>query len=79
MKLVRVGNFGDERPGLMSLDGLLHDLSAFVDDFSGPALDPIALGQIAAIDPSALPEFPANSRLGAPVVSQSHVVSLRPL
>ena len=38
MKLVRYGNEGQEKPGLIDADGQLRDLSGHVADINGPAL-----------------------------------------
>ena len=38
MKLVRYGNEGQEKPGLLDTDGQLRDLSGHVADINGPAL-----------------------------------------
>ncbi|TJW31212.1 MAG: 2-hydroxyhepta-2,4-diene-1,7-dioate isomerase, partial [Mesorhizobium sp.] len=40
MKLLRYGEAGSERPGLLDADGTIRDLSAHVTDIAGKALDP---------------------------------------
>ena len=67
MKLVRYGEAGSERPGLMDGD-ILRDLSGHVDDITGAMLGDDSLARLAAIDPASLPAVEGNPRLG-PCVS----------
>ena len=63
MKLVRYGETGAEKPGLM--DGeTLRDLSGHVDDITGASLDDATLARLAAIDPATLPEVTGSPRIG---------------
>jgi 2-keto-4-pentenoate hydratase/2-oxohepta-3-ene-1,7-dioic acid hydratase in catechol pathway len=55
MKLLRYGQPGQERPGLLDNDGRVRDLSAFVDDISGDVITPAGLERLRAIDPATLP------------------------
>ena len=68
MKLLRHGETGQEKPGLVDADGKLRDLSAHVDDIAGAALSDEGLARLAAIDPASLPEIDPSTRLG-PCVS----------
>lgn len=65
MKLVRFGEFGAERPGLIDGDGKLRDLSDVVPDIAGGALTAEGLERIRSHDPASLPEAPDGARLGA--------------
>ncbi|MEM6340452.1 MAG: fumarylacetoacetate hydrolase family protein [Pseudomonadota bacterium] len=65
MKLVRYGEPGQEKPGLMDADGTLRDLSAHVTDITGMMLDDANLDRIRAMDPANLPAVDGNPRLGA--------------
>jgi 2,4-diketo-3-deoxy-L-fuconate hydrolase len=67
MKLVRFGNPGAEKPGLIDSSGAIRDLSAHVADFTGEDLSPAVLAKLRDIDPQSLPTAPAGVRLGAPV------------
>jgi len=64
MKLVRYGNTGDERPGLLDSQGALRDLYAFVPDIAGSVLLPASLEKLRALDPATLPLVPGSPRLG---------------
>ncbi|MGO4832203.1 2-hydroxyhepta-2,4-diene-1,7-dioate isomerase, partial [Rhizobiaceae sp. 2RAB30] len=65
MKLLRYGEPGSERPGLIDADGVIRDLSGHVPDIAGAALDPAALAKLAALDPKSLPSVAGKPRLGA--------------
>ncbi len=68
MKLLRYGEPGSERPGLIDADGVIRDLSGQVPDIAGAALDPATLAKLAALDPRTLPAVAGKPRLG-PCVS----------
>ncbi|MEE9335718.1 MAG: fumarylacetoacetate hydrolase family protein [Granulosicoccaceae bacterium] len=65
MKLLRHGNPGQEKPGMLDNDGNIRDLSAHVDDINGEVLLAESIIKLQAIDPSTLPTVPSNVRLGA--------------
>jgi len=69
MKLLRYGEKGQERPGLLDAEGKLRDLSAHVRDIAGDALLPQSLARLQELDPASLPLVPGNPRLG-PCVGQ---------
>ena len=47
MKLLRYGNVGQERPGILDSNGKLRDLSSVVPDINGATLSEDALKKIA--------------------------------
>src|SRR6202789_4318862 len=65
MKLVRFGNRGEERPGIVDADGALRDLSGGVDDIAGATLSPASLEKLSKINPKELPLVDGNPRVGA--------------
>src|SRR6202045_696668 len=67
MKLVRYGEIGKEKPGLVDKSGQLRDLSAHLQDFVGDAFSPASLARIAGLDPAKLPAVSGKPRIGAPV------------
>lgn len=69
MKLVRYGQPGAEKPGLMDSGGTVRDLSAHVGDIDGSTLSPEGLAGLAAIDSASLPAVAAGTRLGCPVAN----------
>ena len=63
MKLLRFGQKGAERPGLVDAAGTIRDLSAYVEDIDAAVLDDASLARLAAIDPASLPAVdPATAR-----------------
>lgn len=67
MKLVRYGERGQERPGILDAAGGIRDLSSVVPDITGAALSPNTLDKLRALDPSKLPAVPGKPRYGAPI------------
>ena len=67
MKLLRYGEFGREKPGILDAGGLIRDLSGVVDDLAGQALGRESLNQIKGLDLEALPLVKGQPRIGAPV------------
>ena len=76
MKLVRFGQPGAEKPGLIDGNGAIRDLSAHVADFTGANLSPEILAKLRALDPASLPTAPAGVRLGAPVAGTRNFVAI---
>jgi len=64
MKLVRFGETGSEKPGLLDADGALRDLSGVVSDISGETLSDEGLAKLRSVDPASLPMVEGNPRLG---------------
>ncbi|WP_347831524.1 fumarylacetoacetate hydrolase family protein [uncultured Planktomarina sp.] len=67
MKLVRYGNEGAERPGLVDANGVLRDLSAHIPDIDGRMLNDSSLERLRALDTEALPAVDGSPRF-APIV-----------
>jgi 2,4-diketo-3-deoxy-L-fuconate hydrolase len=76
MKLVRFGNPGEEKPGLIDSNGVIRDLSGHTGDFIGSNLSPASLDKLRAIDPASLPAARAGVRLGAPVAGTRNFVAI---
>jgi len=76
MKLVRYGEKGAEKPGLIDKSGQLRDLSGHIKDLNGEAYSPASLKKLAAVDPASLPAVSGKPRLGAPVVGISKYVAI---
>src|SRR5215510_8647911 len=76
MKLVRYGEKGAERPGLIDKSGQLRDLSGHIGDLNGETYSPASLKKLAALDPASLPAVSGNPRLGAPVTGISKFVAI---
>jgi 2,4-diketo-3-deoxy-L-fuconate hydrolase len=64
VKLVRWGEAGAERPGLVDADGRIRDVSRHVADIGGAALSPTGLAGLAALPLDDLPPVDEGVRLG---------------
>ncbi len=64
MKLLRYGDAGTEKPGMLDADGSLRDLSAVVGDIAGDVLSDAGLAKLRALDPADLPKVDGTPRLG---------------
>jgi 2-keto-4-pentenoate hydratase/2-oxohepta-3-ene-1,7-dioic acid hydratase in catechol pathway len=64
MKLLRYGQPGQEKPGLLDNSGEIRDLSAIIPDLTGRHLSPPSLERIATLNPNTLPVVPGQQRMG---------------
>ncbi|MDD2056855.1 ureidoglycolate lyase [Pseudomonas sp. GD03860] len=64
MKLLRYGDKGAEKPGLLDADQCIRDLSGVIADIAGNALEPDSLARLASLDPHSLPRVAGNPRIG---------------
>ena len=64
MKLVRYGNPGQERPGLVDRQGGIRDLGGVVRDIDGSVFAAAQQEALARLDPDALPRVDPGTRLG---------------
>ncbi len=64
MKLLRYGQAGAEKPGILDKDGHIRDLSGHVSDIGGRWLAPEGLATIAALPLETLPLVDTSARLG---------------
>ncbi len=64
MKLVRFGEPGAEKPGLIDGDGTLRDLSGEIADITGATLDDDTLARLRGLDPASLPAVSGDPRIG---------------
>ncbi|WP_272007477.1 fumarylacetoacetate hydrolase family protein [Roseovarius sp. ZX-A-9] len=65
MKLLRFGEAGAEKPGMLDANGDLRDLSGVIDDIAGDVLSDDGLARLRALNPDDLPRVAGNPRLGA--------------
>ena len=76
MKLVRYGERGAERPGLIDESGTLRDLSGQIEDITPETLAPAKLDRLRGLDIDALPEVAGNPRFGVPVGGIPKIVAI---
>ena len=65
MKLLRHGEFGKEKPGILDQNGSIRDLSGHLSDINGETISENSLKKISSIDLSSLPIISGDTRLGA--------------
>ena len=76
MKLLRVGNKGNEKPGILDIDGKIKDISSHVNDLNPENLNFETISKIQKIDYSKLPELPSNERVGSCITSPGKFVAI---
>jgi 2-keto-4-pentenoate hydratase/2-oxohepta-3-ene-1,7-dioic acid hydratase in catechol pathway len=67
MKLLRHGDRGQEKPGMLDSQGRMRDLSGVVPDISGEALSRSGIERLTKLDPEKLPLVSGSPRIGAPI------------
>ena len=76
MKLLRYGDLGAEKPGMLDANGTIRDLSGHIKDFSGEGLSDTTFSKLRALDPTNLPVIKASTRIGACVGSVGKFVCI---
>jgi 2-keto-4-pentenoate hydratase/2-oxohepta-3-ene-1,7-dioic acid hydratase in catechol pathway len=74
MKLVRYGEPGRERPGVIGADGRLRDLSMLLPELGGAQLGARTLQALSLLDADRLPLVEGLARLGCPVAGVGKIV-----
>lgn len=67
MRLVRFGDRGQEKPGILDSFGVRRDCSDLVDDWCASTLAPGRPQALVDVDPQSLARVPVGARWGAPV------------
>lgn len=73
MKLVRFGESGAEKPGVMDGDRI-RDVSGHIGDFDGQGLSASSLATLRDLDLASLPLVDGNPRLGPPISGVGKVI-----
>ncbi len=76
MKLVRYGNPGKEKPGLVDGDGVLRDLSSVVPDIGPAQLSEAVLNKLRKLKTASLPAVRGKPRYGCPVASVGKFIAI---
>lgn len=63
MKLLRFGDRGCEKPGLLGPEGEIRDLSSKIEDIKDAVLSPEGLEELRKLNPQSLPLAEGNPRL----------------
>ncbi|KWR88118.1 fumarylacetoacetate hydrolase family protein [Cupriavidus sp. IDO] len=75
MKLVRVGQPGAERPGVIDAQGRVRDLSGVIADIGAADLAPAALARLAQVDAASLPVV-EGARFGVPWTGIGKIIAI---
>ena len=75
MKLMRVGELGQEKPAILDNNGKIRDLSGHVADIGGAAISPEGLKKITALNLETLPELQPG-RIGACVAGTGKFICI---
>ncbi len=76
MKLLRVGNKGKEKPGILDIDGKIRDISSHINDLNPENLNFESISKIQKINTSKLPELSSNERVGSCITSPGKFVAI---
>ncbi len=76
MKLVRYGNPGKEKPGLIDADGKLRDLSGVVADIGPDQLGAAGMAKLRKVNPAKLPLVRGKPRFGCPVTQVGKFIAI---
>lgn len=76
MKLVRYGNPGKEKPGLIDADGQLRDLSAVIKDLGPDQLSDAALAKLRKLKTEKLPLVKGSPRYGSPITGTRKFIAI---
>ena len=76
MKLVRYGEAGKEKPGILDAQGAIRDLSGVVKDIDAPAVSPEGLAKLRGVKADGLPKVGGNPRLGPPIANVPKLVCI---
>ncbi len=76
MKLVRYGQPGKEKPGLLDAQGKLRDLSPVIADLGPGQLGDAALARLRKLKTDSLPLVRGKPRLGCPVAGTGKFVAI---
>jgi 2-keto-4-pentenoate hydratase/2-oxohepta-3-ene-1,7-dioic acid hydratase in catechol pathway len=76
MKLLRFGDKGREKPGLMDKDGVIRDASSIVADYAPETISFDLLARLKQADIASLPAAPKGVRIGSPVSRVGHFIAI---
>ncbi len=76
MKLLRFGEVGQEKPGMLDVDGQVRDLSGVIDDLDGRYLTDPEVAKLKALDPATLPLVAEPGRIGPPVAKVGKLICI---
>ena len=76
MKLIRFGEKGSEKPGVILTNGSRVDISSIVADFDYDFFKSGGVAKLINKNLSVLPEIPSDARLGAPIKRPGKIICI---
>ena len=76
MKLVRYGEAGKEKPGILDAQGAIRDLSGVVKDIDATTVSPEGIARLKGVNVDSLPKVGGNPRLGAPIANVPKLICI---
>ncbi len=76
MKLVRYGEAGKEKPGILDAQGAIRDLSGVVKDIDASTISSEGLAKLKGFNVESLPKVSGNPRLGAPIATVPKLICI---
>jgi ureidoglycolate lyase len=76
MKLVRYGEAGKEKPGILDAQGTIRDLSGVVKDIDATTVSPEGLAKLRGVKVDGLPKVSGKPRLGPPIANVPKLVCI---
>lgn len=76
MKLVRYGEAGKEKPGILDAQGAIRDLSGVVKDIDATTVSPEGIAKLKGVNVDSLPKVSGNPRLGAPIANVPKLICI---
>jgi len=76
MKLVRYGEAGKEKPGILDAQGAIRDLSGVVKDIDAAAVSPEGIAKLKGVNVDSLPKVSGNPRLGSPIANVPKLICI---
>ena len=76
MKLVRYGEAGKEKPGILDAQGAIRDLSGVVKDIDATTVSPEGLAKLKSVNVESLPKVSGTPRLGSPIANVPKLICI---
>jgi len=76
MKLVRYGEAGKEKPGILDAQGAIRDLSGVVKDIDAATVSPEGIAKLKGVNVDSLPKVSGNPRLGSPIANVPKLICI---
>tara|TARA_Y100000590_G_scaffold79727_1_gene88497 strand:- start:2848 stop:3690 length:843 start_codon:yes stop_codon:yes gene_type:complete len=76
MKLLRVGQKGNEKPAVLDKDGKYRDISSNISDLNSNNLNFETFSKLKELDLTSLPELPSDHRIGSCITNPGKFVAI---